>query len=83
MSKWITFREEEPSPKTKRWTIIANGNKSTLGWIEWYNPWRKYCFTTTTIRCIFEQDCLRDIANFIETETTKHKIAIRKAKEAI
>lgn len=76
-SKWITFTLAGNNPKTKIFTVMAKEG-GFLGTVKWYAPWRKYCFVPADYT-VFEQDCLRDIADFIERETAEHK---RKAKEA-
>lgn len=75
MSNWIRFVEDPPDPAkvTKSWEVRALGGNDLLGVVKWYAPWRKYCFWSYA--SIFEQDCLRDIASFIESETTKHRLA--------
>jgi hypothetical protein len=58
---------------TKIWNILSIDNNDCLGTIKWFPNWRKYCFYPSN-DCVFEQDCLRVISNFIESETTLHKI---------
>lgn len=73
MSKWIDFKGPWPTPsgKTKLWDVLAKDG-DRLGRVQWYAPWRKYVFLPNN-HCVFEQDCLRDIATFVEKETLKHK----------
>lgn len=75
MSRWIRFAEDgtSRSGKTRRWGVLSKDGDSILGQIEWYAPWRRYCFSPQSGNLVFEQDCLRDIAAFIETETRNHK----------
>lgn len=74
MSKWVDFLEipRPVSTKTKLWYVVAKQGGSHLGEVRWYSPWRKYAFYPVET-AIFEQDCLRDIASFIEARTTLHK----------
>lgn len=84
MSKWIMFQQRiptNPHKVTKIWDVISIDGDHLLGRVSWYSGWRRYCFTPAP-HTIFEQDCLRDIANFIETETKDHK-AQRKAEKNI
>lgn len=78
MSK-LTFRYIEvrgagksPSGKTLRYTVHAKKNGAQLGIIQWNAQWRRYafepCFPT-----VFEEVCLRDIADVLETQTAVHK----------
>lgn len=73
-SKWIKFEHYPPKQgcKTSMWIVKAKEGDVTIGLIKWYCAWRSYCFFPAN-DTIFEEDCLRDIANFIEVETRKHK----------
>lgn len=71
MSKWINFKLVGEKPKTKIWMVTSNENEDELGIIEWLPRWRKYCFYPSD--SVFEEDCLRDIADFIEMKTKNHK----------
>lgn len=75
MSKWISFQIEErrTGAKTDRWGVWALAGGEFLGQVKWYAQWRKYCFFPAAHATLFEQDCLRDIATFIESETEKHR----------
>lgn len=73
MGSWIKFELVGLKPKTRVWEVRANINDGILlGVVQWHSPWRKYCFFTIA-DVVFEQDCLRDIAEFIVEETKKHK----------
>ena len=78
MNKWIEFELLQPptdltyKPKTKRWVVQTKQDFKQLGIIKWHCGWRKYVFYPYS-DTLFEQDCLRDIANFIEEKTTNHK----------
>jgi hypothetical protein len=60
-----------PSGKTKRWTVQASSGGDSLGAIYWYAPWRKYTFAAQL--SLYDDGCLRQIADFIQNETMKHK----------
>ena len=68
---YITFAERPPKPKTKVWAVLSQGG-AEIGTVCWYGPWRKYCFMPA-YSSVFEQVCLREIAQFCETETRNHK----------
>lgn len=72
--KWVVFRDhgESPSGKTKRWLVTPKTGGADIGTVAWWAPWRKYCFFPAD-NTVFEQDCLRDIATFIEERTKEHK----------
>jgi len=74
MSKWIDIVPALPNKKTNVWHV--NSKDSTrwfnLGVIKWFGRWRKYCFFPS-LDTVFEEDCLRDISEFIERATKEHK----------
>lgn len=80
MAKWIEFVECKPFPFpvgkpkiTKIWHVQTKGiNPNILGEIKWYSGWRKYCFFPDE-GSLYEQECLRDIAEFCEQTTIAHK----------
>lgn len=83
MAKWVEFTDAGPtiSGKTRRFEVHSKQGKVHLGRVMWYPQWRKYtfhpCFPT-----IFEEDCLRDIAQFCEEETRMHYERSIKKSEA-
>ena len=78
MSKWIKFKEHQvPNRKTKIWIVVTNDSiEQPLGAIQWYSPWRKYCFTPGE-KTIFEEDCLKDIIDFMLEQTREHKSLLK------
>jgi len=80
MSKWIRFDLITPrcsGRKTDIWRVAekdATDQTPDLGEVKWYGAWRKFAFFPF-VNTLFEQDCLRDIANFCETETRKHRVS--------
>lgn len=81
--RWIRFEEVEPIPgsfgvgralqrKTRVWLVYAKQGGALLGTVFWFGPWRKYVFEAEP-RCVFEQDCLRDIAAAVESRTAEHR----------
>ena len=73
LGKWIRFDELTPCAATKRWAVVPTNGSGQVGVVKWYGPWRKYCFFPM-IETVFEQVCLRDIANFCENETVLHRL---------
>ena len=53
------------------WTL--GPNSAVLGWIKWFPRWRKYAFTSDSPDNVYEEICLREIADFCEQETKAHK----------
>jgi cell wall-associated NlpC family hydrolase len=80
MMKWI---KAEPagtsdSGKTRKWNVVSSASNALLGTIYWWPGWRQYVFEPNgAARIIFEEDCLRDIAAFVEQATKDHKAAKR------
>ncbi len=78
MSKWITFSEVGPSitGKTIIWYVYSSkdedGTNLAIGEIRWFGRWRKYAFFPDR-DTIYEQDCLRDLAQFCEDKTKAHR----------
>lgn len=71
-SKLVSFELAgvSKSGKTVEWRV--NNTDDILGYIRWYAPWRKYSFLPCR-ETVFEQDCLRSIADFCEAETKKQR----------
>ena len=74
MSKWVTFEElgKSTSGKTSAFGVFTKDGGIELGWVKWFGRWRKYSFFPTS-NTIFEETCLRDIAEFIQEKTREHK----------
>ncbi len=70
MGAYISFVEGRPNPKTKTWDVFGE-KKDLIGRIAWLGRWRKYCFFPE-LGTVFEQACLREIADFCEHETRHH-----------
>jgi hypothetical protein len=77
MAEWCTFRLAGPSKsgKTQVWAVESIAEKGgddpqfvELGAVKWYGAWRKYAFFPAP-QTLFEHDCLRQIADFCESET--------------
>ena len=58
--------------KTHKYEVKSRLNGTLLGYVKWLNQWRRYCFYP--IDAVFEETCLRDIAEFIEQRTMIHKV---------
>jgi hypothetical protein len=81
MAKWIEFVEwtAKAGAVTRQWEIRAKQSGTPLGTVAWYTGWRRYVFRPYP-DTEYEQDCLRDVANFLEAQTREHKA--RRASEA-
>lgn len=62
------------SQKTKVWGVVNTyeGREIMIGQVKWYGPWRKYAFFPLGANTVFEHNCLREIADFIEEQTGTH-----------
>lgn len=71
---WISFKlnDRRLKAKTDTWEVWSLDEAMHLGQIRWLSPWRKYCFFPAS-ETIWEEDCLRFVAEFIESETEKHR----------
>jgi len=68
----IKFVPAPPKPKTKVWWIVNKYDDGHIGTIGWYASWRKYSFYPLN-NTVYEQVCLREIADFCENKTKEHK----------
>ena len=78
MPEWIKFVEVNlrDGRKTQVWAVLTMDGSECLGRIGWYGPWRKYSFIPVESdgkSLIFEEQCLRRIADFCETNTIKRR----------
>lgn len=69
--EFIEFLEIDPKPKTKVWQCVNNHNHLRLGKVQWYGPWRQYCFFPDN--AIFNEQCLDDIAEFLHNVNVAYK----------
>jgi hypothetical protein len=74
MAEWIRFDLAPPvaGRKTQQWFVVAIQPGEAIAEIKWYPGWRRYCFFPFD-GTLYEQDCLRDIANFCEEQTQLYK----------
>ena len=81
---WIEFLIEgtSASGKTAIYTVAPKEGGVALGTVRWYAPWRKYAFFPSP-DTLYEQDCLRDIAAFCESETRAHRLRARREVLAV
>lgn len=83
---YVHFFEETPKTKTKVWTVMSaidspkGDGGAELGEVRWWSHWRKYAFFPNP-NTLFEQLCLREIANFCETQTKQHRAVLTPQKE--
>ncbi len=70
--EFIEFLEFAAKPKTKVWQCVSTKkHRAVLGGVQWYGPWRQYCFFPSN-DTIFNEQCLDDIAEFLHNVNTEH-----------
>lgn len=79
MTKPRWFRVEatpvDKGRRTARFRVVTLDG-ALLGYIEWYNSWRCYSFFPQH-DTVFEKQCLRDLAAWLERATADHREARR------
>lgn len=65
MKTYLNFEEILSPGKTKRYHVTSLSNGTGLGFIAWYNSWRKYCFFPTE-ETVFDSGCLKEITGFMD-----------------
>lgn len=69
-----------PSGKTRVWhvvNVIRPETPDRIGIVKWHGAWRKYIYLSPP-ESFYDHDCLRMIADFIETATTDHRTRLPK-----
>jgi hypothetical protein len=76
---YIRFRliEDPPEAPTPRWWVQTKNGESVLGFIDFFDGWRKYTFRPEA-GSEFEEICLREIAQFISDRTAEHKAKMKR-----
>ncbi|HXQ38145.1 MAG TPA: hypothetical protein VN843_29340 [Anaerolineales bacterium] len=60
----LNFQEvPNPGKRTKRWKISSGG--VTIGWIEFWSPWRKYVWSMVA-GSIFDVNCTTEVVEFLK-----------------
>ncbi len=68
-SKYLRFEEVtelSKNKKTKDFRVWNQSNNNFVGFINWYGPWRRYVFSTPKQEMVYDTNCLKDIARFID-----------------
>ena len=64
-SKYLEFDLIGNTGKTEIWNILSKKSEFILGQIQWYGPWRQYCFYPSS-DSLFNITCMADIQNHIK-----------------
>lgn len=73
---FIEFVEIPAPGVTKRWYIRAINAGACIGRISWSTAWRKYVLGPA-YPTDWDEACLREVADFLETQTREHKDAAK------
>ncbi len=66
--KYITIKKDGVWHAKPKYDIINNKSKEVLALLFYYKAWKQYVFTQIQQDAVFNNSCLRDIIDFIETE---------------
>ncbi len=56
--------EQANNRKTRKWNVCNVHSNDLIGWVDWYGPWRQYCFSPSA-GTVFSAGCLADIQDFL------------------
>ena len=70
--KYIHFVKVADKAKTAVWECRNNRSSDGLGTVEWYGPWRQYCFCPE-VATVFNTSCLADIQDFLDKVNRERK----------
>lgn len=83
---YLNFQElPNLGKKTKVWNVYSKNSPSSdgpLGSVEWRPTWRKYVFGPSG-GTVYDPACLREISDFMESQTTEHKERLRSLAQVI
>ncbi len=80
---WLRFETGSPKPgrRTLSWNVRTKGGEVPLGEIAWHARWRRYVFEPDA-GTIYEEDCLRVIAAFVENLTRRQRATWKRRARA-
>ena len=70
--RWIDIIDQPKVGLTRRFEVKNSKSGALIGWIRWYGPFRGYAFLPCE-GTVYEEDCLRDLAECVEELTKEHK----------
>ena len=65
MSEYIEIKLIDKKSKTSVYSVVNLKSETSLGTIQWYGPWRQYCFFPLH-SMVFNVGCMRHIIDFIQ-----------------
>jgi len=81
VSKYLDFILISDSGKTQRFAVRSRSHGDSLAYIRWYSPWRQYTVNPVP-GTVWNKDCLRDVAGFLDGLMRERRQAAREAAEA-
>lgn len=77
---YIEFQESQRAGQaTSQWHVVTkDANAFCLGVVKWFGRWRRYAFFPNA-ETVFEDECLKYIAGFIEARMDERREARRSA----
>jgi hypothetical protein len=73
---YFDFVTRSRSGKTLEYHVMARDGSDCLGSVNWFGRWRCYVFNPWP-GTVFEQKCLREIAEFCDRLTKEHRASWR------
>jgi hypothetical protein len=80
MSEYLLFELDQRGEKTDRWRVHSTRSYDLLGRIKWFGRWRQYAFFPYQ-GCVFNRDCLTEIAAFTQQLMDQRKTKRRPVPE--
>jgi hypothetical protein len=62
--QYLHFVKIQEKPKTSVWSCQTRSGDE-LGKVEWYGPWRQYCYFPTQ-QAVYSSGCMDDISDFLK-----------------
>lgn len=66
--------ELEPGRKTLRYVLVNKRARARIGTIEWYAPWRQFCFFPGP-ETVWSDGCLVSVRDFVGRITEQRRMA--------
>ena len=72
--QFIRFESLHSVTKTSRWACVNKSSGHSIGVVEWYGPWRQYCYFPE-VDTVYSDGCMEDIQHFIRQLGMERKAA--------
>lgn len=71
--RYINFEQDTMDPQ--EWVLRNSRSKDILGFVSYYKPWKQYVIEFPHSDDVFNNQCLKDIADFLEQLNKSQEIA--------